>query len=245
MRRKIEIIFIMVLFGLLVFLLSLMRSYIDKISLIAGFDVVLTRILSGLWELISNPIIFISLLVIGIILHFRKYIFQLIPYVREVNTSILSLKLSPKYSPDDSKPILDDDISKDPQIRLMETTKERVFSNLQINYIDSLIMKFGGKTCKFILSLDRRVLRINEFIDELREAEILSIRSEGFDETQEHLYYLGVFDVFDYFVVKPLVERKLSDDNKTAFFELKPGVREKLTERIKELERELEREEAK
>lgn len=234
MRHK-KVIFFIFVFALLVFLLSLMRANIDKTTLLEGFDFILTRIISGLWGLVSNPIIFISLVVVIAILYFHEDIVRLIPGIKELKAGSISLVFSPQ---DSGKTTLE--IDNKPQKlsnKEPESLSDKVNLNSQLSYEDNLISVLNRDLCKFVLNLDQRLLHVDQVVGELQNLGFYSPKNAAsLRESIKANYYLGVFKVLDDFVIRPLLTRKLSDDIKTAYFELKTGVREKLTKRIEDIE---------
>jgi hypothetical protein len=228
MRNKYLIVLIILIsaFIIPVVIYSSLRSSIDKVSFFFALFTLLSKLASKLWHFLTDPVIFISLLIFIMIWFFRKPIIMLIPDVK----GIKDIKFPDNFSQSFISPVLDD---------FSPISKKRVgkVNVPDTNPVIAWFLEHGTdiKVAQLMLDIDGRDITKLEFLSKIDD---LGLNSEIIPpETHEFLkdaFYRGTFEsLYDY--VLPFfcsIERKNKDT--VACFTLRPGFRERLVEIVQE-----------
>jgi len=223
---KNSLIVVIVLGVILAF--SFLESIVNKLDFIKSFEVVLSTMIREFWKFISNPTIFLCITAAFLIWKFRQSIESVFPNLKEVKAGMVTASFEPLPPQGTSYEKNIKSTHKDTSInqKISEDNASDVY----------IINILGKKSCHFYIDIDGKALTKAALLREIEEREMFSSQLKTDDPTKRNLYFNGVFNVlWSYFVFR-LFTVDLSDDNKTAHFNLKPGTREKLNDRLKYLE---------
>ncbi len=227
MRNKYMLVFIILIsaFILPVIIYSSMRSSIDNVSFLFALFTLLSKLASKLWHFLTDPVIFISLLIFIMIWLFRKPIIMFIPEIK----GIKDIKFPDNFN--------QSFITIDPEDSPTIQKRAGKVSAPDTNPVIAWFIEHGIhlKVAQLMLDIDGRDITKPELLSKLDD---LGINSEIIpSNTHEFLkdaYYRGTFEsLYDY--VLPYycyIERKNKDT--VACFSLRPGVRERLVEIVQE-----------
>jgi hypothetical protein len=203
---------------------SFLRSEVDKTVFIVAFDKVLSTLLIELWKFVSNPIIFIALLVFFVLWIYKDNIVTIFPSIREIKAGSFSATL---------------DFAK-PEANINSKVQE---SNLpiKIDPIDFsqkiLLEHIEVKWLKLLLDIDNKIITVNEFTELMQKLEIrfsnLSLAFKNGNPKLIYYFYYGMMITYLQFLVPTLLTQK-DIEYARAYFTLNSGIREKIEKILKE-----------
>jgi hypothetical protein len=228
MRNKFIIVLIIFCSALILSIVgySYLRSSIDKVPFLFALFTLLTKLASKLWHFLTEPIIFISLLLFIMLWLFRKPIIMFIPEIKGIN----GIKFPDNFSQSFITPVPEN-----------LSTKNKIGSGKgnvpETNPVFAWYIEHGPdkKVVQLLLDIDGKDITKSEVVSKIDQ---LGINSEILPPNTQSLlkdaFYRGTFEtLYDY--VLPMfcnIERKNKDT--VACFTLWPGVRERLVEIIPE-----------
>ena len=228
MRNKVFIVFIILssAFILLIVGYSYLRSSIDNIPFLVALYSLLTKLASKLWHFLTEPVIFIAVLIFIMLLLFRKPIIMLIPEIK----GIKGIKFSDNFSQPLITPVIE-------ELSHISKISSRKVSAPETNPVITWFIEHGAdtKVIQLMVDLDGREVTKSEVLSKIDELGLISetIPSNA-HQILKAAFYRGTFEsLYDYvFPIFCSIERKNKDS--VACFALRPGVRERLAEVVQE-----------
>ncbi|MBC7876146.1 MAG: hypothetical protein H7Y59_03160 [Anaerolineales bacterium] len=212
---------------------SFLRSTVDRTPLLVAFDETLITVISSIWTLITAPTIFIGILIIFLLWKYQSEIVALIPNLRELKAGTLSAVFENAQYPQDKS-------LEGWSTSAIENTTSPSDINNEIISSDTILLKeiakmLGSSSSDFLLSLDGKILTVNQSIEIFREKLKDSSISKSIaaqNEREQYLYNYGRYNAFMHYLGHKFVSMDLSEDRKIGHFSLKPGAEKILTDRI-------------
>ena len=228
MRNKVTMVLIIVssAFILLIAGYSYLRSSVDNVPFLFALSTLLAKLASKLWHFITEPVIFITVLIFIMLWLFRKPILMLIPEIK----GIKGIKFSDNFSQPVTTPIPEE----------LSSTRKRSSgkgSTPEINPEIAWFMEHGAylKVIQLMVDLDGKEVTKSEILSKIEELGLISeLIPSNAHQILKAAYYRGAFEsLYDYvFPIFCSIERKNKDT--VACIALKPGVRERLVEVVQE-----------
>ncbi|MBK9924351.1 MAG: hypothetical protein IPP66_03585 [Anaerolineales bacterium] len=211
----------------LIFVYALFQAQALDTKFIVSLYTILSAIIYELWKLISNPTVFIALLILVVIRMFRENIENIFPAIKELSAGSLSAKFE---FPEVKFPL-----SNTTQSILDKTSEaENVVAR---RIIDTL----GISSCNVLLKIDNLPLNVLEFISILSDEKLFSVNYEFYSKRVEiditNIYYDGILRSLWVYVIPHLMDKQYIEGNKIVRMNFKPGIRKLIKDHLQELER--------
>jgi hypothetical protein len=228
MRNKFIIVLIIFSSALILSIVgySYLRSSIDKVPFLFALFTLLTKLASKLWHFLTEPIIFISLLLFIMLWLFRKPIIMFIPEIKGINV----IKFPDNFSQSLITSVLED-------LSLKSQIGSGKGNIPETNRVFAWYIEHGSdkKVVQLLLDIDGKDITKSEILSKIDQLGINSeILPQNTQSLQKDAFYRGTFEtLYDY--VLPIycnIVRKNKDT--VVCFTLWPGVRERLIEIVPE-----------
>ncbi len=206
---------------ILIFLYSLFRSLLDKTLFFVSLDFALSKLISSLWNFLSNPVIFIALLICFILFSSKTNLVNILASLREISAGGVSAKFEYSQSAISEKP------------DLKSNTKREQKPSFDPNAYGLLLTQgLGKKTCDLYLFFDDKIAGPNDWLDQMKKSDFLSRYPEKYTNRD---FYMGYYRALESYQFRYLLDMKYSDDKNTAHIKLKPGVRQAIEKQLEKL----------
>lgn len=220
--KKIGKILIWVLvFFAVILIYSWFRTVIDKTNLLVSFDKTFSLVIQNIWEFISIPTIFISLIILIVCWNFRDPINHFFTKIKEL-----------KYK--DFSAAIDFEDSKN-----FEYTQVTNPNNNE--QIISKISFLGKRTTTVFLEIGDKILNLDELIEIIKKNGLLVYDSKTGNTSFSNGYYYGIYSFMKLYFLSELFDMEISEDRKQAKFNYKPNVKSLLEKRNKELNKSIDK----
>lgn len=223
-RNRTVIIITIVVIIIIAF--SFLRSKVYEMDFFKSFDIVLTNIISELWKFISNPTIFLGMSILFLVWKFRSNIEAMFPNLKELKAGGLSMTFNPLAFENVNQKISE---KTDVMPAGAKTFAEEKFFEEILDLSDQNI-------CRLFLDIDDNKLTMQQLGKKFRESGIYKDELKTANEDYRNYFYRGVFNTLWNYVITQIFTIKLSDKNRIAEFKLRNGFREKIINKIKDLD---------
>jgi hypothetical protein len=224
MRNKVTIVLIIVssAFILLIAGYSYLRSSVDHVTFLFALYTLLVKLASKLWHFLTEPVIFIAVLIFILLWLFRKPIIMLFPEIKGVKGI--------KFTDNFSQPVIT------PVPEELSPTRKRSSgkgSAPETNPAIAWFREHGAyiKLIQLMVDLDGKEVTKSEVLSKIEELGLISeMIPSNAHQILKDTFYRGAFEsLYDYiFPIFCSIERKNKDT--VAGIALRPGVRESLVE---------------
>jgi hypothetical protein len=229
MKNKSLIVLITLIFVLILLVggYAYLRSYIDRVSFLFSLTTLLIKLASKLWHFLTAPIVFIPLLVFLTLWLLRKPIFTVVKEIKPIG----SVKFSDIFYQPILTPVLED-------ISPTRKTKSGKLNASETNSTISWLIEHGIdlKAIQLMLDIDGRDITKPDLLSKIDE---IGINSESIpsnaNKTQKAVFYRGVFEALYSYLFPTFCSIEMKNSDSVACFALKPGVRERFSERLERL----------
>ncbi len=200
------------------------RSYLDRVSFLFALSIFLIKLASKLWHFLATPIVFIALLVFLLLWLFRTPISMAIKKRKGFDAA----KFPDVFNQTIHPPVQENN----PPSNTKKTAKSNASETGQSI---SWLMEHGidAKAIQLLLDIDGQDITKLSLLSRIGE---LGINSAGLppmaNETQKEAFYRGVYEALYSYVFPIFCSIEIKNDAGTACFALKPGVRERFSERL-------------
>lgn len=214
-------IIVAIVYFLMIIISSIYRSLLDKSNFISTFDNINSTALNKLWDFISSPTIFITLVICVFIIIYIDYIFDLLPEIEGLSVGGVSIRRA-SYLKNDSQTINNN-----------QTTKEK--AQPEISFESTIISLLSVNFLEFLIEADDKLFSIDDIVYNLDKYchDEIPINLESFNEnTRFYLfygYYNGINNIF-----QALVNLKIDEKKENAYITIKPKVKEIIKDKIAE-----------
>lgn len=221
---------IAIVIGILLFiaLYALFHSFVKAIPYIQVLDQVLSTIINEGWKFISNPTIFIVIIIAIVVWRTRERLLSLFPAIREIKAGAFSARLD--YSQINN--IIKSEENKD--IKPVKSESMDINSEVVGSY---LIEHFTKETLNFLMALDNRAFDGADIYHKVQEFKLGSAHVVDFETLEKNTrlgFYLGIYILF-YRLFFPRFYTKEDNEYSGLKFILKPKIKEQIEKRLTDL----------
>jgi hypothetical protein len=203
------------------------RAYIDQVPFLYALYIFLVKLASKLWHFLTTPAIFITLFVFLMLWLFRK---QIVTVVKEIKPGGY-VEFSDIFNQPILTPVLEDNSP-------TSKTESGELNASETSSTTSWLIEHGidGKAIQLMLDIDGKDVTKPYLLSKIDELDINSDRvPSNANKIQKAVFYRGVFEVLYGYLLPIFCSIEMKNDERVACFALKPGVREKFSERLERL----------
>jgi len=209
-----------------VFIYAVFKSEVSKVTFLTSLDIIISNIIAELWKFVSTPTIFLGILAFILIWRFRNSIESIFPGLKEFKAGSFSALFEIPTDKDSSE-----SINEKPRIK---TDKNEEILDEKI--AERTIGLLGKRTTRLFLDIDGKSFALKDLLNKLAESNLYESFLVSDDAKIREGFYAGIYRVMQTYVMRYLFVINLSEDGKIAHFKLKAGIREKIENRINQLE---------
>jgi hypothetical protein len=216
--------------GILVVAYSFFRSMASTISFVEAFDLVTVTLIDNLWQFISTPTVFLGTLAFIIIWRFRSRLDALIPK--------LSALKAGDYVAEFKFPASQD--ATDPTPSSSGTASSFQETQVPASVTDWIVSRSGAKTSQLYLDIDGETISASDMIDRVaRAGPYVAWGPAEMSARERRIFHQGQFAYIWTYALPALFVMVTAKDRSATSLALKPGVRVKLENSIRELKKQL------